>query len=314
FISEIYVIFFWSACHCYASELFLLFYQEMARINRDNLIKYQRVSTLVTDPLPVRASMDYDGNGIVTENEIIKFVKDVYGVDYDPSKPQETADAIQQKINEKVSKNKIETKQQTDNSNSEEKKEATTHTHSYSASVTKEATCSEEGEMTYKCSCGGKYTEPIPKKNHNYEAKTTQEPTCTEPGTQTQICTVCGDTIETEIPALGHTPGEWVTEKEATCSEEGRNVRYCSVCGEPVETMVIDKLPHTEGDWEITQKATLTKIGHETKKCAVCGEVLQEEEIPANTTLLYLLMALGCTVLISAGVGAVKFRRKRADT
>ncbi|WP_044916885.1 hypothetical protein, partial [Butyrivibrio sp. WCE2006] len=36
----------WSACHCYASELFLLFYQEMARINRDNLIKYQRVSTL----------------------------------------------------------------------------------------------------------------------------------------------------------------------------------------------------------------------------------------------------------------------------
>ncbi|MBQ9303196.1 transposase, partial [Butyrivibrio sp.] len=46
FVSEIDMILFWSACHCCASVLFLLFYQEMARINRCNLIKYQHVSAL----------------------------------------------------------------------------------------------------------------------------------------------------------------------------------------------------------------------------------------------------------------------------
>ena len=38
----------------------------------------------------------------------------------------------------------------------------TPHKHSYTASVTRQPTCSKEGIRTYKCSCGHSYTESIP--------------------------------------------------------------------------------------------------------------------------------------------------------
>ena len=46
------------------------------------------------------------------------------------------------------------------------------HTHSYSSKVTKEATCTATGTMTYTCSCGDKYTENIPAKGHNWKTET----------------------------------------------------------------------------------------------------------------------------------------------
>ncbi len=45
--------------------------------------------------------------------------------------------------------------------------EDTPHPHSYTSTVTKEATCKEEGVMTYICSCGDAYTEKIAKTGHN---------------------------------------------------------------------------------------------------------------------------------------------------
>ncbi len=60
------------------------------------------------------------------------------------------------------------------------------HTHHYTSSVTKEATCAEEGVKTYTCSCGDSYTESIPKsKYHDWEYAT-----CTSP----KKCKVCGKT------------------------------------------------------------------------------------------------------------------------
>ena len=40
------------------------------------------------------------------------------------------------------------------------------HVHSYTASITKEATCTENGTTTYTCSCGDSYTESIPALGH----------------------------------------------------------------------------------------------------------------------------------------------------
>ena len=42
----------------------------------------------------------------------------------------------------------------------------TAHGHSYSAWVSKEATCTEQGVKTYRCSCGSSYTEAIPALGH----------------------------------------------------------------------------------------------------------------------------------------------------
>lgn len=59
------------------------------------------------------------------------------------------------------------------------------HTHNYSSSVTKEATCGNEGVRTYKCSCGNSYTESINKtSSHNWEYATCSKPdTCKNCGT-----------------------------------------------------------------------------------------------------------------------------------
>lgn len=45
--------------------------------------------------------------------------------------------------------------------------EDTSHTHVYASSVTKAATCKEEGIMTYICACGDRFNETIKKTGHN---------------------------------------------------------------------------------------------------------------------------------------------------
>ena len=42
------------------------------------------------------------------------------------------------------------------------------HTHKYEVSVTKQATCTEEGVLTYTCECGESYTEAIEREEHSF--------------------------------------------------------------------------------------------------------------------------------------------------
>lgn len=97
------------------------------------------------------------------------------------------------------------------------------HEHSYTEEITKQPTCTEEGEKTYTCICGDSYTEKIPATGHHfvdgecedcgekdpiahthsYKEEVTKEPTCTEAGEKTYTC-ICGDSYTEEIPATGH--------------------------------------------------------------------------------------------------------------
>ncbi|MGN0542106.1 MAG: leucine-rich repeat domain-containing protein [Acutalibacteraceae bacterium] len=79
-----------------------------------------------------------------------------------------------------------------------------THEHSFTSSVTKGATCTGTGEMTYACKCGYSYTE--------------------------------------EISAKGHTVGAWEVIEEPTTQKEGKKVRKCTECKAEVEQAVIPKL------------------------------------------------------------------------
>lgn len=88
------------------------------------------------------------------------------------------------------------------------------HIHSYTETVTKEPTCTEDGEKTYACECGDSYAEVIPATGHNYVDNTTDN---------NHICSVCKNTEE-------HDYSEEIT-KEATCTEDGEKVCTCSVCG-----------------------------------------------------------------------------------
>ena len=65
------------------------------------------------------------------------------------------------------------------------------HTHSYKSAVTKKATCTADGVMTYTCSCGYKYTKTIKATGHKYKTTTTKA-TQKKDGSTVTKCTVCG--------------------------------------------------------------------------------------------------------------------------
>ncbi|MFQ9390173.1 MAG: hypothetical protein ACLR1V_16500 [Coprococcus sp.] len=53
----------------------------------------------------------------------------------------------------------------------------------------------------------------------------TKEPTCTEKGVKTYTCTVCGETKTEEIPAAGHSCGEWeIVKKGRLWQTDGEKV------------------------------------------------------------------------------------------
>lgn len=97
------------------------------------------------------------------------------------------------------------------------------HKHNYTEVITKQPTCTEDGEKTLTCTCGDSKTESIPATGHHYgeddkctdcgifnpdhkhsyTEEITKAPTCTEAGEKTLTC-VCGDTKTESVPATGH--------------------------------------------------------------------------------------------------------------
>lgn len=70
--------------------------------------------------------------------------------------------------------------------------------------------------------------------SHTEEIDKAQDATCTSTGfTEGKHCSVCGEILieQEEVPAMGHSFGEWVTIQEATSGENGLQEREC-VCGE----------------------------------------------------------------------------------
>ena len=85
--------------------------------------------------------------------------------------------------------------------------------------VTKEATCTEEGEMTFTCTqCGRSKAEKIAAKGHTEVVDAAVPATCTESGlTEGKHCSVCGVVLVAQeaVPAPGHSYKDGV----------------CTVCG-----------------------------------------------------------------------------------
>ena len=107
-------------------------------------------------------------------------------------------------------------------------------------SVTKNATCTEDGVKTRYCSCGEKQSDAIPATGHNKQVIPAVESTCTENGLTEGIkCLDCGEILVTQtiIPVIDHSFGDWLTVKNPTVTEQGTKERYCA-CGEK-ETEII---------------------------------------------------------------------------
>ena len=154
---------------------------------------------------------------------------------------------------------------------------------SVSENVTKEATCTEEGQKQIICDICHEVvdTQTIAKKAHQPgEWEVEKEATCTEDGTKVHKFTVCQTVVNTEtIPATGHSYDEGVVTKEPTCLRKGLKTYTCTVCGD-THTESIAALGHTHETEEVTKEATCTEAGEKKYTCTRCGEVVTEE-IPA---------------------------------
>ncbi len=72
-------------------------------------------------------------------------------------------------------------------------------------------------------------TETEPVHEHSYNVKTTKEPTCTEDGIMTYACS-CGDSYTEEIPALGHSFTNYRYNNDATTEKDGTETAKCDRC------------------------------------------------------------------------------------
>ena len=168
------------------------------------------------------------------------------------------------------------------------------HTHEYYSEITKQPTCSEKGERTYKCDiCGDIYTEDIAKTEHDYE-DTVVKPTCTERGYTEHICKACADSYKDDYtPALGHDHISQIT-KQVTCETDGEKTFTCTRCGDTY-TEVIKAKGHV-------YKRTVVAAGCETDgytlvECMECHDSFKEGYVGAkgHTIVTDKAVAATCT-------------------
>lgn len=173
------------------------------------------------------------------------------------------------------------------------------HEHKYSAKLTKDPTCNEDGTLTYTCDCGDTYEEPVAKLEHNYVESVTKEPTCTTDGEKTFKCSLCGDSYTEVIAAKGHTDGHFTVTTEPTCTESGEKTIYCSVCSEPIRTETIEATGH-ENTYVNTVNPGFFTPGREEVTCMKCYEVLETKEIPVPMWQYIVAGSVAALVLIAA--------------
>ena len=155
--------------------------------------------------------------------------------------------------------------------------------------VTKPATRTENGVMTYTCTiCGKTKTESIPATGgvcadgHKYgEWELVTAASCTKAGEQKATCTVCGDVKTQTIPATGHSYGDYTTLKNSTCVEAGYKIRTCEKCGAEDRTT----LPYADHKMELVtnREATCISDGITVYKCSVCGKTTETKTAATGT-------------------------------
>ena len=147
------------------------------------------------------------------------------------------------------------------------------HAHSYTATVTKQPTCTAEGVKTFRCSCGDSYTETISAAGHVFGAYVyNNDATEAADGTETAACTICGakDTRTAAGTKIAHVHNYTAAvTKAATCAEEGVKTYTCS-CGSSY-TEAVPVIAHSFGEYVYNDDATTEKDGTKTATCSVCG-------------------------------------------
>ncbi|MDO5549163.1 MAG: fibronectin type III domain-containing protein [Eubacteriales bacterium] len=156
-----------------------------------------------------------------------------------------------------------------------------------SSAVTKEATCTEEGTLTYTAKVvGTEYTDcktvAIPKTAHTPIADKAVAATCEKSGlTEGSHCSVCGAilTAQKVIPATGHRWDSGVVNPKPTCTREGMKTYTCRNC-QKTKKETIAKTAHQWGKRWVSKKATPTTNGVFSHTCTVCKQTKPFKRFP----------------------------------
>jgi predicted nucleic-acid-binding Zn-ribbon protein len=101
--------------------------------------------------------------------------------------------------------------------------------------------CESVGTEKRTCACGDFETREIPATGHSYgDWSVTTEPGCESVGVETRTC-ACGDSETREIAATGHHYKSVVTKPTET--EKGYTTHTCENCGDSYVDSYTDKLP-----------------------------------------------------------------------
>ena len=110
--------------------------------------------------------------------------------------------------------------------------------------ITKEASCTKDGEKVRVCSlCNKTETETIPATGHTEVIDKAVAATCTKTGlTEGKHCSVCNAVIKAQetVPAKGHKYVDTVV--KPTYTAQGYTLHKCSVCGESYKDIYTAKL------------------------------------------------------------------------
>ena len=146
--------------------------------------------------------------------------------------------------------------------------------------TTKNATCTQVGTKSRKCTvCGKTETQTIAKTGHKSVTDKTISATCTTDGkTEGSHCSVCGAVIKAQdtINATGHKFGNWTTTKSSTCTESGTQIRKCETCG-ATESKSLSAKGHTEVVDKAIPATCSTDGKTEGSHCSVCGAVIKAQ-------------------------------------
>ena len=160
--------------------------------------------------------------------------------------------------------------------------------------TTKEPTCTEAGEKTYRCKTNREHTktEPISAKGHKMTKTEAKAETCEKNGNiDYYTCSECKKIFKDEtgnveitqeqtvVKAKGHKWGEWTETTPATTETEGEETRTCENDSKHIETRSIPKLhKHDLSKTEAKAATCIAEGNKEYWKCSICNKTFSDSE------------------------------------
>lgn len=148
--------------------------------------------------------------------------------------------------------------------------------HTYKQIDSKEATCTEEGYVLYRCSiCNTENKSNRSKLSHKYVEDTSKRvvSTCSKAGQKVEKCSLCGDENITTLDTIAH---KYVEDEsryiEPTCDSYGYKYKVCSVCDHETKTRVSKTKHDYQDDASKTVASTCLVTGYTVKICKNCGD------------------------------------------